>query len=185
MTSPRTKFVNRYFRPYLGDTPKGNNTFLGLCLVTLAVSLGLGVLPSLQTVITTKANLATGEADNLKLDKIIADLKTGQANLIKNAAKLKLLDGYIPAGEDYGGLIESVTLLASHDNVNLEFYQKDKTDGTSYWLGVSGSYGNLKQFMVDIENGQPLSRIDSVTLNMPTGTETQLKGLILVSTYHL
>ena len=187
MTTTRTKFVNRYLRTYLGDTPKGNNTFLGLCLITLAISLGLGVLPALQTVITTKANLAFGKEANTKLDKIISDLKTGEANLIKESAKLALLDKYVPTTEDYdyGGLVERFTLLASQNNVNLEFYQKDKADNTSYWLGISGNYQNLKQFITNIEDGYPLSKVESVTLNMSASKEGQIKGLILVNTYRL
>jgi|GEM_PF-2490298 len=185
MTSTQTKFVNRYVRTYLSETPKSNNTFLGLCLITLTISLGLGVLPSLQTVITTRANLATGEIANAQLDKIITDLKTGGANLAKDANKVRLLDEYVPIKDDYGSLVTNFTLLASTSNVNLEFYQKDKAGGTSYWLGASGDYQSIKKFLTAIENGQPLSKIESVTLNIESSKNNQVKSLILVNTYRL
>lgn len=193
MTLGIPKYINRNLRSYLTETPQKAYTMLGLSLLTVIFFGIFGLYPAISSVITTRNNINEGRADKVILQSKITDLKVAQATFTTQASAIASLNSQLPSMASGGSFIETLALLASTASVRLEFIQKTSTIATSspenrYWVGVSGGYSNIENFLKSLGSTPRLVTIDSLALSSSSQnvnlTDTGVKATLYASVYN-
>jgi len=162
---------------------------LGLSLITIIIYGFFGSWPAVKSALISKSNLQTGGEIEHLLGQKILNLKTAGNNITTHQAEIKILSESLPSEENYGKLIEDLTKIASAYNIRIEFYQRggeseDKLNlVTPMWLGLSGEYTNLTNYLVAIESTTRQLRVTSVSLNPVKESGTQVKASVLLNAY--
>lgn len=169
MTSYQTKFVNHYIRPYITDTLQRGYTLAGLTVLTIIIFGQFAVRPALNSVMATNQELTLGMEASQKLEIKIKALKKADQMLVQYQPQLKLLSQSVAVGGNPGNLLSSISNLAERKGVRLEFYQKETAHqgalgSSSFWLGLSGDFTNIINFLRDLDNTVSLVSVESVSL---------------------
>jgi len=170
MNSYQTKFVNHYVRPFITDTPQKGYTLAGLSLLTIIIFGQFALLPAVSSVIKTSNVLTEGFADSQKLTAKIAALKEGQNNLTRYQTQIALLEDAKIGGGDNGKIISKLSGLSEKSNVHFDFYQKATALGrsgseTSFWVGISGDFNNLINFLKGLNSAIPTATVESINVS--------------------
>lgn len=170
MNSYQTKFVNHYVRPFITDSPQKGYTMAGLSLITVIVFGQFALIPAISSVIKTSNTLAEGIAASQKLTVKIAALKEGQNSLTRYQPQIKLLEDAKIGTGDNGKIISRLASLSEKSSVHFDFYQKGTVGGTtgsesSFWVGISGDFNNLINFLKGINSAIPTATVESINLS--------------------
>lgn len=166
----QTRFVNHYVRPYLTDTPRKGYTLAGLSLLTIIVFGQFALRPAVTSVMQKKDTVAEGRVDSQKLTTKIAALQKARDNLTQYAPQISLLEDAKIGSGDSSKIITKLLTLTEKYQITFNFYQKETASGdsgtaTSFWIGVSGDYGNLVNFLKNINALIPTASVAQVNLS--------------------
>ncbi|MCX6783881.1 MAG: type 4a pilus biogenesis protein PilO [candidate division WWE3 bacterium] len=187
MTLGIPKYLNRNLRAYISETPQKAYTLLGLSLITIIIFGTFGIYPAIASVFKIKANIEQGKKYETTFDQKITALKAASVRLRNEAAAVTKISELLPISADNGQFIQDLSLLASNSLVKLDFIQKVSiTEAASsgenkYWIGLSGSYGNIEKFLKDLGSFKRLVSIASIGLS---SLNSQARATVYLSTFN-
>lgn len=147
-------------------------TMIILSLLTVSFFVVFAIRPTLKTIASLLAELREKREVYLKLEDKISSLTTAQANYKYVEADLHLLDESLPPETEFTLLMLQIEILGLENNVVLETESFDEVSlhfdqeyKIQFSLDVSGSYQNLRQFLVALENLRRITVLQNVQLN--------------------
>lgn len=171
-------YIDRYWKTEKQKTYIEIVWTLILLIALVVFALRPGAL-TLYNLLNTRSE---GEKANKVLDKRLRDLSLAQATFNRISNDLSLLDKMIPAQPQILDFLNNLNALAAFHSLGVTdiSYQggelvvqtgnssvgnvKDPASNINFILKVSGSYANLRSFIVDLDKFIRLSRVETFDL---------------------